>query len=659
MYFDRIGAFTFLIFLLTLCGDIRLVYSFPVGSTDGIQSNDTSSVGVNSSAANQTTFNATSITTSNGTGNAFAPNSTLVSSPLPAIDSLSSTTNASAINEDKVTQDATVSNVTQPLEAHPDFTIPASNQTFNDTTAINSTGSDILLNNTTTLNATAASLPLLSIIEDAGLEHDSLVEPYLAETDTIISADSQRAYGPAPYEVRYHALGDDDDNFDILKHWGPYAPYFSNPSFRRIQNFRSVPERCTIKQVNLLHRDGARLPTSKNAFAQWFEAGTSERASIDHGHKITFNGPLHFLNQWTYRLGYNELTSAGIQQMFDSGIQAHYRYGGLFNRSKVAHRPVVRTLTQQRLAESAKWWARGYYGDKTTITFDLEMQYAASGYNSTLATSQACPATDGVKHGDQMMLQWINKYTTRAVKRLNHYVHNGRLTPSATFGMQALCAHETFAFGQSDFCALFSEDEWRGFEYAFDLNYQANYGFMSPSGPAQGIGWVQELVARLTSTPITDHFTTQNVTLDGNATSFPLDQAFYADFSHGSQLVSVLSAMNFTSLADVLSAKEIATSRNFIASHIVPFAARLYVELLECNEEDDVDGGDAHRHYIRTFLNDALLPMSADQGCLGRNAKRDGLCPLSSFVKHVNSVSVPKADYEHACFPQGSFKRTA
>lgn len=31
--------------------------------------------------------------------------------------------------------------------------------------------------------------------------------------------------------------------------------------------------------------------------------------------------------------------------------------------------------------------------------------------------------------------------------------------------MQALCAYETVALGYSEFCNLFTEDEWKGYEY--------------------------------------------------------------------------------------------------------------------------------------------------------------------------------------------------
>jgi hypothetical protein len=47
-----------------------------------------------------------------------------------------------------------------------------------------------------------------------------------------------------------------------------------------------------------------------------------------------------------------------------------------------------------------------------------------------------------------------------------------------------------------------------------------------------GIGYVQELVARLTHTPIAIHNSSTNSTLNDDARTFPLDHALYVDATH-------------------------------------------------------------------------------------------------------------------------------
>lgn len=55
--------------------------------------------------------------------------------------------------------------------------------------------------------------------------------------------------------------------------------------------------------------------------------------------------------------------------------------------------------------------------------------------------------------------------------------------------------------------------------------------FGSPVARVQGVGYLQELVARLTQTPIATHNTSTNATLHTPET-FPLDHALYVDATH-------------------------------------------------------------------------------------------------------------------------------
>jgi len=60
--------------------------------------------------------------------------------------------------------------------------------------------------------------------------------------------------------------------------------------------------------------------------------------------------------------------------------------------------------------------------------------------------------------------------------------------------------------------------------------YESAFG--SPLSRALGIGYVQELVARLTKTRIERHNSSTNSTLDDNPVTFPLDHSLYVDATH-------------------------------------------------------------------------------------------------------------------------------
>ena len=65
-----------------------------------------------------------------------------------------------------------------------------------------------------------------------------------------------------------------------------------------------------------------------------------------------------------------------------------------------------------------------------------------------------------------------------------------------------------------------------------DLYFWYDSAFGSPVARVQGIGYVQELVARLTHTPIAVHNSSTNATLDDNSATFPLGQSLYVDATH-------------------------------------------------------------------------------------------------------------------------------
>lgn len=90
--------------------------------------------------------------------------------------------------------------------------------------------------------------------EFKGNVSQSTYHPFLAEEDTLVSDEPVREYGPAPYETRYRALDDDTNRFDVLKHWGNLAPYYSSPLYPELQKSKPIPSYCKLKQVHMLHR---------------------------------------------------------------------------------------------------------------------------------------------------------------------------------------------------------------------------------------------------------------------------------------------------------------------------------------------------------------------------------------------------------------------
>lgn len=131
--------------------------------------------------------------------------------------------------------------------------------------------------------------------------------------------------------------------------------------------------------------------------------------------------------------------------------------------------------------------------------------------------------------------------------------------------------------GYSQWCELFTYEEWQGFEYSIDLQFNGNNGFGSPTGRAVGIGYVEELYARIQGhLPNVPAGTTQiNTTMDGMTATFPLNQTLYFDFSHDTNIMSIITAFGLKQFAQELPATGPPDDQQLIVSHTTPFGARM------------------------------------------------------------------------------------
>lgn len=260
---------------------------------------------------------------------------------------------------------------------------------------------------------------------------------------------------------------------------------------------------------------------------------------------------------------------------------------------------------------------------------------------------------------------FIPGYTKNALARLSAFLPAGfNLTGMDVYAMQNLCAYEYATFSASSFCSLFTEQEWRDYQYAIDIQFYGDYGYGATSGRAQGIGYVLELAARLQHKLIYSSDTSINYTYDDNTAQFPLDQPFYMDMSHDDIIVSVLTALGLKYFkygdrglpGDV----DHAVNTTFHLNQITPFGARLISEIWTCPsdhksftdldpvlyENPDLSSQNGTTDYIRFVLNDAPVPLDGLVGCEG---VKDGFCPVQKFLTGVPTLK-QQAMYQQACF---------
>lgn len=411
---------------------------------------------------------------------------------------------------------------------------------------------------------------------------------------------------------------------EISHSWGQYSPYYSVPSAAS----RSTPKGCHVTFAQVLSRHGARDPTASKT------ALYSAIIRRIHDNVRNYGKHYEFIKSYQYKLGADELSLFGQRQMVNSGIKFYKRYRHLTRD----HSPYVRSAGKNRVVESALNWTQGFHetrrGDgqahaPDAFPYRVLVIPEDAGVNNTLSHGNCKAFEDGPvsEVGNEAQRTWLDIFAPPIAEKLNRNLPGANLTLPEVIYFMDLCPFNTVADPNgrlSPFCHLFTRDEWHGYDYFQSLGKWYGYGNGNPLGPSQGVGFVNELVARLTGRPVVDE-TTTNSTLDGSDETFPLGKALYADFSHDNDMVGVMAALGLYNATAPLSKTSKASpkdTKGYAASWTVPFAARMYVEKMQCQGSDE--------ELVRVLVNDRVIPLpSCGADVLGR-------CELGKFVDSLS-----------------------
>lgn len=410
---------------------------------------------------------------------------------------------------------------------------------------------------------------------------------------------------------------------DISKLWGQYSSFFSVPS----EIDSSTPDDCEVTIGIALSRHGARYPTASKTTAYGATIARLQKSVTNYGKGY------EWLKDYEYNLGSEDLTDFGQDQMIYSGKAFYERYIGLAEKTE----PFIRASGSDRVIMSSHNFTQGFYASRgesgDDYTDGILVIPEEPGINNTLSHGTCSSFEDNDEIGDNSaQTAWGNKFLPPLRDRLNRNLHKAKLSLQETIYLMDLCPFNTVntpdGVGQSRFCDMFSTEDWRSYDYYMTLGKYYEYGNGNAMGPTQGVGYVNELVSRLTRKPVDDH-TTTNRTLDANPDTFPLDRALYADFSHDNTMVSIFSAMGLYNSTSKLPKHHIVPAiraHGYSSAWVVPFAARMYVEKLECGATNEEKG----EEYVRVLINDRVMEMETCGG------DEYGRCKLEDFVESLS-----------------------
>lgn len=340
----------------------------------------------------------------------------------------------------------------------------------------------------------------------------------------------------------------------------------------------------------------------------------------------SFKGKYAFLADYSYELGADQLTEFGAQEMVNSGIQFALRYEKL----ALNNTPFVRASSEARVVQSARNWTAGYRQRMAgTPNIPILVLSEDPGFNNTLNHGLCTNFENGSASeiGDDAKAEFARTFIPSIQARLNKELPGANLTSSQTISLMDLCPFNTVASTNgsniSPFCELFTEAEWHAYNYYQTLDKFYGHGNGNPLGPTQGVGFVNELLARMTDSRVSDD-TSSNHTLDDDPITFPLGRKLYADFSHDNDMTGIFSALGLYNNTELLSNETVleansTQAKGYSAAWTVPFAARAYFEKMKCGRQSE--------ELVRVIVNGRVVPL------IGCGADKYGMCTLSTFVE--------------------------
>ncbi|ORY64777.1 histidine phosphatase superfamily [Leucosporidium creatinivorum] len=402
-------------------------------------------------------------------------------------------------------------------------------------------------------------------------------------------------------------------------HSAQYSPYFPSAPYQE------PPPSCHVTQVNVLQRHGARYPTLGAALDM-----VSSLSKLQ-GRK-SYPSELEFMRSYKYNLGVNSLLPAGALESRQAGKEVFERYCSR-TRSDDCGEPFIRASLSERVVQSASNWSLAFSYEARSSPPPILTISERIGAKNPL--ENRCPnGPPSLKE----QREWQDVFAPSIIARLE--------TVDPPFGLDGLdivnfahlCAFESLALeATSPFCGLFREEDWEAIEYHGDLSKYFGFGHGNPLARGQGVGYVNELVARLTGdrTYIEQDTTQINHTLDSDSATFPLDRKIYVDFSHDNLIAPVVSLIGLFN-DPPLNSTHPDPHRRWVFSEIAPFGGRLVVERLSCSAGE----------HVRILSSDAVQPL----GSFCEGALANGLCRLSSFVKAMEMATAIGTEEYRRCF---------
>ncbi|KAF2830200.1 phosphoglycerate mutase-like protein [Ophiobolus disseminans] len=418
------------------------------------------------------------------------------------------------------------------------------------------------------------------------------------------------------------------NDWNILYHLGGNGPWVEKV-IDVIPGGIAVPEGCEVEQVHMMSRHAERYPTKS--------AGNGQKAVVERMRQSpkTFDSNLAFFNNWELFWSTDEsleqLTStgpfSGSLGSFTTGVRLRTRYNHLLTKALLSTRPTTFWASDsQRVIETARTFALGFFGIDYQPNNTATLQVISE--NRTLAADTLTPGRtclnnkkdrkEGQKKGYDLMAAYVASYMPPIRARLLD--HTGMsFTDKEIYHMQEMCGFETTVRGRSDWCDVFTQDEFLSFEYARDVLHYYRAGPGQKYAASMGWLWLNA---------------TTNLLLEG-----PGAGPLFFSFVHDGDIAPMITALDIINDEVHLPITHIEHQRKWRKSQVCPMGGRIIFELLSCRKK----GVDGEEKFVRLNINDGITALPDCQSGPGRS------CPLGQFAARTKRRGEEVGDFRQLC----------
>lgn len=494
----------------------------------------------------------------------------------------------------------------------------------------------------------------------------------------------------------------DNSNFDRYKHLGHLSPFFVPPNTPEWLK-PGTPPGCTASRAFLIHRHGSRYPHGDElpvirALADYIG---NNSALFSHP-----RGPVprawSFLQakgwQNTLKLGVDDLTAPGRQQLFDHGVAFRLRYPDLYTEpddddddgddgSGDGDAALAVAGDEDRVVESASWFLAGYHGRAIASSGRGNASTSSSpppppppflrvipedaDTPSWITPHETCGAWDE-RLGSDPAARWGTVYLPPIADRLNALLAGSwpgvRFTPAHVHGMFWACAYGTAARGveegeeeeesgkpgksASPWCDVFEPEEVLHNEYEYDLRQRgfSGYGLPGDMGAVLGgllVGNVTAFLGQGQGQGEERAFADEDQDQDRDEEKKLLS----LNFGHDKTLAFGLTALGLAADDAFPPEGPVDRNRSWQTARLVPFASYMLWKRLECGEGDESESSSrSHSSRIQLVLNGANYGL----GPTGCAIDEYGTCRFDDFlstarVKAALNVTHGDARWREVC----------